>query len=224
MKRRLLPVAALATALLWSCEAVFTNSFVEFAQRDLASLGPEAQAEAAADVLAGGTEEEQAEAFAALDEQYGDDWSSAPVDLAETAADLAISSSGLNTDTIIGVADELLAEGGPSEDFSINDLFDEFTQDDFDNMLAGAQIMATVSGDPDAEVSTDQLILAGIAAIAAAANTESGGTGDIDLETFDPDAVSPEAEAQAQIGIDLLNAAQAQDPDNPLLDLFADFL
>ncbi len=224
MKRRLLLTAGLALALLWSCEAVFTNSFVEFAQRDLINLSPEAQAEAASDVLAGGSEEEQAEAFAALEEQYGDDWSSAPVDLAETAADLAISSSGLNADTIIGIADDLLGEGGPSEDFSINDLFDGFTQDDFANMLAGAEIMDTVIDNPDAEVSTDQLILAGVAAIAAAANTETGGTGEIDLETFDPDAVSPEAESQAQLGIDLLTAAQAQDPDNPLLDLFADFL
>lgn len=147
--------------VLSACQAVFTYSPFSFLQRDLASLPPEQQVTRAQDALSTGDTDSIAAAYIAITDILEATDTPDP-ELSLLAADLAFAASGM-TDVFTQVLQdpESLA-GATSEDFT-----DTLESLDIELIAEGATHVKTAM-EADAEVSSTQYVIAGLARLASA--------------------------------------------------------
>jgi hypothetical protein len=195
----------LSCMFLFSCEAVFTTSVLEWARRDPSKMSAAQKVTYADDALASGDERAMKDAFDALKD------TSDPA-LKPKVAELALGAAGVTN----ALADLLgdVAAGGTEENIkaAMEDSLASFSIADL-SLIGDAAALIKSAEAGGAEVSADQYFTAGVGLLVVALNDAGGDSSLIDTST------GPGADA-----ITFLNSARALfPPDSEAASLLGDF-
>ncbi len=172
-------LAGILAVLFISCQAVFTTSPLAGFQREMTALSADAKLTYAEDLLASGSQEELAAAYAIIDELAA---ASDDPEISLLAVDLAIAASGLEDVMLDALA--ALGGGDVGED-DAGGFLDSLEDLDTDMLGAAVDHLENAEGLEGADIAPDQYINAAAAQLLVVAKDE-GGMENIDWEN-DPD-------------------------------------